>query len=171
MVPDKNVNAYLHILWSFSPALASLHESHFQFPLGGRRAVVSRSKNKFLDNGRTPCKACKEWVCSANAGKVVIHEFVPKNEPVVVVAALIDIFRSLKVTICHFITMNLCLLREMRREKTGNSIYPLHWPDKTISTAWFMIWSFTQICTWSACPLACNSSRIKPTNWNSWLYL
>ena len=77
--------------------------------------------------------AKNEFVVQMPAKLLFMNLFL-KTSPVVV-AALIDIFRSLKVTICHFITMNLCLLREMRREKTGNSIYPLHWPDKNISTA------------------------------------
>ena len=49
--------------------------------------------------------AKNEFVVQMPAKLLFMNLFL-KTSPVVV-AALIDIFRSLKVTICHFITMNL----------------------------------------------------------------
>ena len=104
---------------------------------GGERSSVG-AKTSFSTMAARRAKHAKNEFVVQMPAKLLFMNLFLKTSPVVV-AALIDIFRSLKVTICHFITMNLCLLREMRREKTGNSIYPLHWPDKTINAARFMI--------------------------------
>ena len=72
---------------------------------GGERSSVG-AKTSFSTMAARRAKHAKNEFVVQMPAKLLFMNLFLKTSPVVV-AALIDIFRSLKVTICHFITMNL----------------------------------------------------------------